>query len=168
MKLKKSLFIIMIISVFSIVLCSCSQNMMRKGTEMKNDAKRGINNAIRNGENVVDYGLGALDNSMGGDRDVTGNRYYRGGMGMNDGFGTTYGANSGYSSYVGNGTSTSVSGTDDGMEIFPTIRDTSRDNFGQVNTTNGSADGGKGDIYDDMNMNRNSLRTDKFNKKYVR
>ena len=138
---------------------------MRKGTDMKNDAKRGIDNAIRNGENVVDYGMGALGNGNG--TDTVGNGYYRGGMGMNDGFGS-YGANSGYNSYVGNGTSTTVTGSDRKMDLFPTLRDTSKDNFGQVNTTNGSSDGGMGDIYDDMDSNRNSLRTDKMKKKYLK
>ena len=133
---------------------------MRKGTNMGNDARRGINNAIRNGENVVDYGMGAL--GMSGT-----NGYARGGMGMNDGYGT-YGANSGYSGYTGNGSTTTVRGSDRGMDLFPTLKDTSRDNYGQINTTNGSSDGGRGDIYDDMNTNRNSLRTDKMNKKYVK
>ena len=161
-----------------VVMCSCSRDTMRKGTDIRNDARRGIDNAIRNGENVVDYGLGALD-GMGNN---TGTGYARGGMGMNDGFGT-YGANSGYSGYAGTGTTTAgagtrrtsgtgsrtnVTGRDDGMELFPTLRDTSRDNMGQINTTNGSSDGGRGDIYDDMNTNRNSLRTDKMNKKYVK
>ncbi len=162
MKIKNTV-IIMLCALCTVVMCSCSRDMMRTGTNLKNSAKRGIDNAIRNGENVVDYGMGALENGT----DVTGEGYYRGGRGMNDGFGT-YGANSGYSSYVGNGTSTTVTGSDKGMDLFPTIRDTSRDNFGQINTTNGSSDGGMGDIYDDTDSNRNSLRTDKFSKKYTK
>ncbi|MBP3579861.1 MAG: hypothetical protein J6K12_01295, partial [Clostridia bacterium] len=66
------------------------------------------------------------------------------------------------------GTSTTVTGSDRKMDLFPTLRDTSKDNFGQVNTTNGSSDGGMGDIYDDMDSNRNSLRTDKMKKKYLK
>ncbi|MBP3579630.1 MAG: hypothetical protein J6K12_00110, partial [Clostridia bacterium] len=86
MKLNKSLFLMLIVTIFTVVLCSCSRDSMRKGTDMKNDAKRGIDNAIRNGENVVDYGMGALGNGNG--TDTVGNGYYRGGMGMNDGFGS--------------------------------------------------------------------------------
>jgi len=156
MKIKNTIFILLIISLFSVILCSCSRDEMRTGTA---DAKRGIDNAIRNGENVVDYGMGALENGV---NDITGDRYYRGGRGMNDGFG----ANSGYSAYVGNGTGTTASRKTN--KYLPTIGDTSRDNMGQVNTTNGSSDGGMGDIYDDMNMSRNSLRTDKLDRKYVK
>ena len=137
---------------------------------MGNDARRGIDNAIRNGENVVDYGMGALGMNGGNGGTGTngsGGSYSRGGMGMNDGFGY-YGANSGYSGYTGNGSTTTVRGGDRGMDLFPTIKDTSRDNYGQINTTNGSSDGGRGDIYDDMNTNRNSLRTDRMNKKFVK
>ena len=170
MKSKKSVFLLLIITVVAVLMCSCSRDTMRKGTQLKNDAKRGIDNAIRNGENVVDYGMGALDYGMG----TSDTGYTRGGMGMNDGYGT-YGANSGYNAYAGTGTTaagtgtrTAVTGRDNGMELFPTLKDTSRDNMGQINTTNGKSDGGKGDMYDDMNMNRNSLRTDKLNKKYVK
>ena len=107
--------------------------------------------------------MGALEYGIGTD----GTGYYRGGKGMNDGYGT-YGANSGYSGYVANGSNTTVTGRDKGIDLFPTVKDTSKDNMGQINTTNGKADGGKGDMYDDMNMARNSLRTDKLNKKYVK
>ena len=165
MKSKKSVFLLLIITIVAVLMCSCSRDTMRKGTQLKNDAKRGIDNAIRNGENVVDYGMGALDYGMG----AAGTGYTRGGMGMNDGYGYgTYGANSGYSGYVGNGTTTAVTGRDDGIDLFPTLNDTSRDNMGQINTTNGKSDGGRGDMYDDMNMARNSLRTDKLDKKYVK
>ncbi len=95
--------------------------------------------AVRRGENAIDRGIGDMGNGIDNATDVvTGNRYS---------------ADSGYSGYVGTGNAT---------ELFPTIRDKSRDNMGQVNTTNGSADGGMGDMYDDMDRHRNSLRTDTF------
>lgn len=163
MNTKKLIFSILTLSLLTFMLCSCSKSSMRNGNDVKKDAEREIDNALRNGENVVDYGMGALEN---GANDVTGNGYYRGGLGFNDGFG----ANDGYSGYVGNGTGSSVSttGTDGGIELFPTAGDDSRDNIGQINTTNGSADGGMGDIYKDTDFNRNSLRTDKLDKKYVK
>ena len=97
---------------------------------------------------------------------------------MNDGFGT-YSANGGYDGFTGNGTMTTGNGAmtkgkakdikkSKGMNLLPSLSDTSKDNYGQINTTNGSADGGMGDMYDDMNMSRNSLRTDKLDKKYVK
>lgn len=162
MKYFKTVITVFAVLVLAFAATSCSRNSMRKGTSMGNDARSGIDNAIRNGENVVDYGLGALD----GTGDAVGDRYYRGGQGMNDGFGT-YGANSGYNAYTGNGT-TSAGTTGDGMNFMPSLSDTSRDNFGQVNTTNGKADGGMGDMYDDTGLTRNSLRTDKYSKKYVK
>ena len=164
MKHLKTVLAIFAVLVLALAATSCSRSSMRKGTSMRNDAKRGIDNAIRQGENVVDYGLGALD----GNGDAVGDRYYRGGKGMNDGFGT-YGANSGYDAYTGNGsTSVGTRTRNDGMDLFPTLRDTSNDNFGQINTTNGKADGGMGDMYDDTDLKRNSLRTDKYSKKYVK
>lgn len=163
MNLKNIFFSILTVITVALVLCSCSKSSIRKGKDIKNDAERGIDNAIRNGENVVDYGMGGLER---GAKNAVGDGNYRGGLGFNDGFG----ANDGYSGYVGNGTGNAVTttGTDEGIELFPTAGDTSKDNIGQINTTNGSADGGMGDVYKDNDFNRNSLRTDKLDKKYVK
>ncbi len=98
-----------------------------------------IDRALKRGENAIDRGIGDIGDGIENATDM-----------ITD---DMYGANSGYSGYAGTGNA---------MEIFPTIRDKSRDNMGQINTTNGSADGGMGDMYDDMERSRNSLRTDTF------
>lgn len=153
MKKTNLLFIISAAIVTVFLLCSCSRgSMMRAGDDMRNAARRT--------ENFMDNGLNAVENGVENGRNTV--------------IGGTYGANSGYSANAGIGTSTGVGyGAGSGMTVaksgkasplLPTLGDKSRDNKGQINTNNGSLDGGMGDIYDDTDMNRNSLRRDTLTK----
>lgn len=152
MKKTNLLFIISTAIVAVFLLCSCSRgSMMRAGDTMRN--------AARKTENFMDNGLNAVENGVEN--------------GRNTAIGGTYGANSGYSANAGIGTSTGVGYGNGNMTVarsgkasplLPTLGDKSRDNKGQINTNNGSLDGGMGDIYDDTDMRRNSLRRDNLTK----
>lgn len=144
MKKTNLLFIISLAIVTVFLLCSCSRSsMMRAGDTMRNAARRT--------ENFMDNGLNAVENGIENGR----NTVVGGGM---------YGANSGYSGNAGTGTGTSVAMGGKASPLLPTLGDKSRDNMGQINTNNGNLDGGMGDIYDDTDMKRNSLRRDTLTK----
>ena len=131
MKLNKKIFIFSIAAIMCVLLCSCSRSSMRNtGDAMKRTARRA--------ENFVENGIDNITNP-----------------GM---YG--YGANNGYSGYVGNGTGTALPNDGNVTPILPTLRDKSKDNRGQINTNNGSLDGGMGDIYKDNSRKRNSVRRD--------
>ncbi|MBQ7399819.1 MAG: hypothetical protein IJW06_05120 [Clostridia bacterium] len=149
--MKKTNFLLIIsASILAVFLfCSCSRSSM-------NRTGNSIRNATRRAENYMDNGLNAVENGVEN--------------GSNTIIGGAYGANSGYSGNAGIGSSTGIGyGTGTGAAVarsgkasplLPTLGDKSRDNKGQINTNNGSLDGGMGDIYDDTNMKRNSLRRD--------
>ena len=139
MKITKIIFIMSITVLISLFMCSCMRNSSRK-----------IDDAINRGENAIDRGVGSAGDGIENSMDVvTGDRF---------------GANSGYSGSVGNGTNTSLPYSGRPMELLPTLTDKSRDNMGQINTTNGSEDGGNGDMFNDMDRRRNSFRVDSFSK----
>jgi len=134
--------------VLILALTSCSTNSMRRGTDMARkavrDGERAINRGIDRMENGIETTPEAVERSLG------------------------FEANNNYSGYTGMGTGSSVPYGAARVNMFPSISDSSRDNYGQINTTNGKNDGGMGDLYDDMDMARNSMRVDTFDKKFVK
>lgn len=139
MKTAKIIFLLSITIMVSLFMCSCMRNSSGK-----------IDKAINRGENAIDRGIGSVGDGIENSMDiVTGDRF---------------GANSGYSGGVGNGTNTSLPYSGRPMELLPTLTDKSRDNMGQINTTNGNKDGGNGDMFNDMDRRRNSLSIDRFSK----
>ena len=135
---KNNFFMIFTLIITVFLLCSCSRgSVTRAGDSMRNAARRA--------ENFMDNGLNAVENGVENGR----NTVVGGGM---------YGANSGYSANAGTGTGTSVAMGGTASPLLPTLGDKSRDNKGQINSNNGSIDGGMGDIYDDTDMKRNALK----------
>lgn len=139
MKFTKTITLFIITAVATLLLCSCSTDTQRRGTSMADGAR----NAVRRGEEVINRGIDSVEN------------------GMNNMMGNTsgYGANSGYSAYSPGVGGSTLPYDGRATNILPTLRDTNRNNKGQINTNNGSSDGGMGDIYDDMNTSRNSIKT---------
>ncbi len=145
--MKKTNLLIIISSVIVTVflLCSCSRgSTTRAGDSLRNSARRT--------ENFMDNGLNAVENGVeNGNSTVVG-----GGM---------YGANSGYSGNAGIGTnsagtggSTAVAQGGRATPLLPTLGDKSRDNRGQINSNNGSLDGGMGDLRDNNDTKKNSKK----------
>lgn len=127
---------ILIVSVMAITTIMLS-SCSRSSMRNAGDAMK---NTARRAENFVENGIDTMT-----------------------GRGANYGANSGYSGNVGMGVGTlPYSGTAE--PLLPTLGDRSRDNRGQINTNNGSLDGGTGDIYKDNDMKRNSMKRDTLNK----
>ena len=139
MKLTKTLSIFIITAAVTLILCSCSTNTQRKGTSMADGAR----NAVRRSEQAINNGIGTMENGM---NNMMGNGGY-------------YTADGGYSAYNPGTSRTTLPYDGKATNILPTLRDTNRNNKGQINTNNGSSDGGMGDIYDDMNTSRNSIKT---------
>ncbi len=137
----KFLFLSIIIAIAAVFLCSCSTDSMRQG-----DGE--VRNAVRRGENAIDRGIGSIGDGIENSMDII-----TGGSAGNGSYGA-YSAADGGMAYADRGRASN---------ILPTLGDTSRDNYGQVNTTNGKADGGMGDMYSDTNTRRNSLRSDMLN-----
>ncbi len=142
MKFNKTITTFIILSLFTLMLCSCSTDSIRTGTK---DAAKGIRNAARQGENVIDKGVGMVESGI--DSMLEPNN--------------SYSANGGFSGYSANGTGTTLPYSPSVSEIMPTAGSKAKINRGQINTTNGSSDGGKGDIFKDTSMKRNSLSQDK-------
>ena len=132
MKYTKIIFTTSLILLVTALLCSCSGN-----------SSRAIDRAINRGENAIDRGMGSIGNGIENGMDIT--------------TGDRFGANNGYSGNVGTGTGTSLPYSGRPMKLLPTLDNKSGDNMGQINTNNGSKDGGKGDMYNDTNRARNSL-----------
>lgn len=139
MKSIKIIFISSFVLLVALLFCSCSRNSSKE-----------IDRAINRGENAIDRGIASAGDGIENSMDII----------TGDGFG----ANSGYSGNVGTGTGTSLPYSGRPMELLPTLGDKSNDNKGQINTTNGSKDGGMGDMYKDNDTRRNSLKRDTLKK----
>ncbi len=155
--MKTKLLSIISIMILVLALCSCSTNSMRRGTSMARNSQGSGGNGMNNGMN---NSMNNSINSMEGGIETTPESVKRS---------LGFGANNNYSGNTGTGTGTSVPyGSTSRVNVFPSLSDSSRDNYGQVNTTNGTSDGGMGDMYDDMDMARNSMRVDTFDKRFVK
>ncbi len=140
-KIATAVLTLLTVSVMTIILCSCSrQTADSMGQDMRN-AGNGVMDMFdgetsTNGQNYSEYsrrsgvvtGGDTVGNAVSG---VTGSRSVGESNGM---------------------TGTSTRGTNN-----PAAKKHRTGNNGQVNTNNGSADGGHGDIYSDANTSANNL-----------
>jgi len=140
-KITTTVLALLTVSVMTIILCSCSrQTADSMGRDIKN-AKRGVMDMFdgetsSNGQNYSEYSR--RDNVVTGG-DTVGN------------------AVSGIMGSRSVGEQGGMSGTSTRGSSNPAAKRHRTGNNGQVNTNNGSADGGHGDIYSDANTSANNL-----------
>ena len=152
MKRNRLLIILSGIMLACLLLCSCSRTGIKRADDSMRRTARRAENYMDNGLNAVENGVENGNNTMVGGGMYGANSGYSGNAGIGTTTGIGYGANA--------GGSTTVARSGKATPLLPTLGDKSRDNKGQINTNNGSLDGGMGDIYDDTDMNRNSLKRD--------
>lgn len=152
MKIKTTIITTIFACLFMLCLTSCSTDTMRSTDSF-------MRNTARNTRNTIDRGINAVENGFDNSMNNTTNR--------------VYGADGGYSNYsaagrdsmtgiTGRTTTRNTSRTNTSRDMLPSLASKSRDNYGQINTNNGRSDGGKGDIFSDMDTRRNTLGTDTF------
>ena len=157
MKFKKTFYTTIFACLFILCLTSCSTDTMRSTDSFMRNAARDTRNTIDRGMNAIDNGINGMNGSYGG-------MYGSNGMNGNN-TNRAYSADGGYSNYSASGrdSMTGITGnTNQRGDMLPSITSKSRDNYGQINTTNGRADGGMGDIYKDSDTRRNTLGVDTF------